>query len=469
MKIVKRIVIIIAVLTIIFISAGIFISATYDEAVIKYLKKYLDKHLVTEIEVTEINFSLLKNFPRASVELKNIFARSTLNFSEPDFINENTDTLLTAKSIFFEFGLLKIISGKYVIKNIHIKNGMFNILIDKSGRSNFKIWDPGDKKAATGLNIDLQSLILTDVDLQINNLKDKYQLNAYDKKLIIRGKLTDSINSLAVKGNFHIQSFSHGNKNILKQKELYFESALLYHNSIYKFKKGKVKLGSLNFNFDGDIAKAKPENINLNISAGKARLSEILSLSQNNLNTVDKTYSLYGNIYFNSTISGKLSKDTYPHIISSFFMNNATFINKKTNEKISGIKFKGSYTNGQLNKGETSSIIIENFYTSSKNILLNGSLALNDFKSPRVKLILNADMDLNEITRIIKIDTLDYINGNLSAKIDLSGNISGLLKISKEDFLKLTKNCSLNLSNAEFKIFDSELIVNGITGKILIT
>jgi hypothetical protein len=109
MKILKRIGIIVAVLSIILIPIGIFISTTYDDAVIRYLKKYLDKHLITEIEVDKIDFSLLKNFPRASVELKNIYARSTLNFSERDFINDNTDTLLIAKSIFFEFALLKIL------------------------------------------------------------------------------------------------------------------------------------------------------------------------------------------------------------------------------------------------------------------------------------------------------------------------------------------------------------------------
>ncbi len=176
MKVVKRIGIIIALLIIILVPAGIYISTTYDEGVIRYLKKYLDKHLVTEIEVDRINFSLLKNFPRATVELKNVYARSTLNFSESDFADDNTDTLLVAKSIFFEFGILKILGGKYFIKNIHINNGKLKILTDSKGRSNYNIWDPGDKESGPGMDIDLQSLILTDVKLIINNLKNNYHL-----------------------------------------------------------------------------------------------------------------------------------------------------------------------------------------------------------------------------------------------------------------------------------------------------
>ena len=111
MKILKRIGIIVGVLIIIFISAGIIISVTYEDTAIKYLKKYLDKHLITEIEVDKINFSLFKNFPNASVELKNIMARSTLNFTASDFGERDTETLLVAENIFFEFKLIKILSG----------------------------------------------------------------------------------------------------------------------------------------------------------------------------------------------------------------------------------------------------------------------------------------------------------------------------------------------------------------------
>lgn len=469
MKIVKRIGIIIALLIIILITAGIFISITYDEAVIKYLKKYLDRHLITEIEVDKINFSLLKTFPNASVELKNIFARSTLNFSAHDFNIANTDTLLAAKSIFFEFGLLKILKGEYIIKNIHIIDGNLNIFIDNDGRSNYNIWDPGDKKSGSVSSIDLQSMILTDINLQINNLKDKYDLVAFGKKTIIKGSLSNTLNSLLTKGSFYIRSFTLDNKKIFKQKAFNFEADLLYQNNNYEIRKGKVKLGSLYFNINGDITKDYPKNINLKISDGKVKLSEILPLLQNHLKTFLNTFSISGNTYFNSTISGTLSKDSPPHIESSFFISNGTIFNKKTKEKISNIKLKGIYTNGQLNNGNTSSINIEKFYASAKNIKLNGKLTIQNFNFPRVQLSLDTDLDLDETAQFINFNSLDFLNGNLNAKIDLSGNISGLSTISKKDFVRLAKKCRLTFSNAAFKISNSEFIMDKINGDIIVS
>ena len=201
-------------------------------------------------------------------------------------------------SIFFEFGLLKILKGEYIIKNIHIIDGNLNIFIDNDGRSNYNIWEPGDKKSASASSIDLQSMILTDINLRIISLKDKYDLVAFGKKTIIKGSLSNSLNSLLTKGIFYIRSFTLENKKIFKQKAFNFEADLLYQNNNYKIRKGKVKLGSLNFNINGDIAKGYPKNINLKISDGKVKLSELLLLLQNHLKVFLNTFSIFSAAVF---------------------------------------------------------------------------------------------------------------------------------------------------------------------------
>ncbi|NJK85213.1 MAG: hypothetical protein HC906_03855 [Bacteroidales bacterium] len=113
---------------------GVILTFTYEGAVIKYLKKYLDKHLTTELEVGKINFSLLKKFPNASVELKNIVAKSSAGLNKRDFRKIDTDTLISAKSLIFEFSLPGILKGNYILKNVGIENGRINLLTDKKGK-----------------------------------------------------------------------------------------------------------------------------------------------------------------------------------------------------------------------------------------------------------------------------------------------------------------------------------------------
>jgi hypothetical protein len=469
MKIARRTGIIIFILIIILaISGGIFISTAYEETAIKYLKKYLDYHLITEIEVDNINFSLLKSFPYASVRFKNVYSKSSLNFSASDFPCQDTDTLLTAASIFFEFGLLKLLAGKYEIRNININNGKIKILIDRDGRPNYSIWDPGEKKSSSGFNMNLQSLVLSDIDLYIINLKDKYSVTAYDKKLSLKGNLSDSLNSLIIKGNFHITDFTSNNKHLLGDKELHFESDLLNKKNNYAIRKSKVKLGSMNFNVSGDILYDQSIGINLHISSGRAKLPEILSLFQNKSGSSSGIFSVSGNSFFDASISGNLSGNSFPHIVTSFTITNGTLLNKSSGEKLSGISLRGSFTNGEQNNSNTSSVTIEEFFASAHNSKINGRFIITNFELPNVKLDLNADIDLNEMHHLFDFDTLEYVNGKLNAKIEIAGRISDLTKISKTDFIGFTKNCILNFSGTNFKIAGTGFIFDNINGEVLI-
>ncbi len=468
MKILKRIGIIVGVLIIIFISAGIIISVTYEDTAIKYLKKYLDKHLITEIEVDKINFSLFKNFPNASVELKNIMARSTLNFTASDFGERDTETLLVAENIFFEFKLIKILSGIYILRNIHINNGKLTALIDKAGNCNYNIWIPGDNKPGSSFEIDLQSLTFTDLEFNILNLKDNYSLTAFSNKTSLNGNLSNSLSTLFLRGSINLHSFNLNDKNIIQNKEIFIESDLLYQKDYYKIGKGKLKSENIVFNISGDYKKDVPPKINLIISSHKTQLSKLSLLFPNYLKSLKKEFSLYGKTNFRAVISGNMSANYNPHISTEFDVSNGAIVNKRTKEKLSGITLIGKYSNGKDNNDITSSIKINNFNSSTKNSKLYGNFYIRNFNSPFIELKLNGDIFLEELQKFINIDTLEYINGTINTEMEFQGTLSGISKITKEDFLGLNKKCTINITDANFGLAGSKFDFENINGEILI-
>jgi hypothetical protein len=467
MKIARRTLIIVTFLILVLLGIGIFISVTYEDTAIKYLKKYLDNHLMTEIEVDDISFSLLKSFPYASVRFKNVYAKSALNFAVHDFTGQDIDTLLTANNVFFEFGIIKLLSGKYEIRNININNGKLKILIDNDGKANYKIWKSGQKKHSKDFYMNLQSMVFSDIDIYLINIKDRYTVSAFNKKLIIKGNLSDSLNNLLIKGNLHIADLSVNNKFLLGDKEFYIVSNLLNKNDNYKIRKGKIRLGSASLNVRGDILYGQLPEINLNISSGKAKLSEVLSLFQNKTDFLPGFFSVSGNAYFNARISGKLSQTFPPDIMAAFHVTNATLLNNKSRERLS-LRLKGTYTNGEKNNPGSTEIYINDFYAAARNSTVDGKLNINNINQPQFRLILNASIDLNEMQNFVNIDTLEYVNGNLNAKIDITGIIRDVKKITKRDFIGFTKDCMLNFSKANFKITGTGLVVNDINGEVFI-
>ncbi len=468
MKILKRFIIVAVILIIVVILAGIFISITYEDTAIKYLKKYLDKHLITEITVDKINFSLLKNFPNASVEFKNILAKSTLNFSAKDFSGEKTDPLLIANSIFFEFKLLKLLSGKYILKNIHIKNGKLLALTDKSGKCNYNIWIQGDKKSSSSFYIDMQSLTFTDLEFEIINLKDSYSLTAVSNKISLSGNLSDSVNTLSAKGDLYIRDLIFKNEKIIENRAFAIESNLAYDNSNFSVSSGRIRTDNMVFNVSGDYVKANPPEINLVVSSSKTPVSKLLELFPDYLMTLRKDYLLYGYVNFKTTIAGNLSPADNPDITTDFEISGGAIINRNNKEKLPGIKLKGSFTNGENNNASTSLITIKEFSTSGRDSKLHGDLSILNFNSPFIRLHLNGNIILEDMHKLLNIDTIKYISGTINTAIDLQGKISGLSEIKWKDLAVLSKNCMLTIANAGFRFSGSSFDYRNINGEIII-
>ena len=103
MKIFKKFIYIIVLVCFIFIAGGLIITFLYQDEVTEFLIKEINKNLKTEIVVDKVNFSVLKRFPNASLEFKNLVTKSAPDYNNKDFKELNNDTLFTARSLILKY------------------------------------------------------------------------------------------------------------------------------------------------------------------------------------------------------------------------------------------------------------------------------------------------------------------------------------------------------------------------------
>ena len=117
------------------IGIAVGIGVMYESEVKQYVINELNKQLNTPviIDTKDINFSIIKNFPYASVDFKNLKAMDAIK-------NKNKDTLFKASRISFQFNLPDIFKKNYHIKKIEIDNVVLNIRIDENGEDNYHFW-----------------------------------------------------------------------------------------------------------------------------------------------------------------------------------------------------------------------------------------------------------------------------------------------------------------------------------------
>ena len=175
-------------ITLIAITSAI-VSLFYEQAVTRYMKKYLDEHLLTQISMDNIRFRVLKGFPNATVEINQVVVLSGDRFSPRDFNGSFSDTLLKARKVFFQFDLIMLFHKDYELKKIEIAGGQLNILYDRKGFHNLNVWKSNESSGQEQHSLNLQSISVSDMNIRYIDLNNRISLVGHSGKTSFRGSL----------------------------------------------------------------------------------------------------------------------------------------------------------------------------------------------------------------------------------------------------------------------------------------
>src|SRR3569832_2481386 len=104
-----------------FLGLGFLLGWIYEDAVKKYLITELNKQLNTPIiiDTKDIDFSIIKNFPYASLDFKNIKAKDAVE-------SRDKQILFQAGKISLQFNLPDLFRKTYRIKKMEIDDVVLN-------------------------------------------------------------------------------------------------------------------------------------------------------------------------------------------------------------------------------------------------------------------------------------------------------------------------------------------------------
>ena len=175
------------------IGSGFVISYYYQSEVKEYVIGELNKQLNTQIIVDgkDIDFTVLKNFPYASVDFKNVKALEALE-------NKKKDTLFKAGEISFQFNITDIFKKKYDVKKIKIDNVDLKIRIDKNGKDNYHIWKTSKDTSSTAFSFGLEKIILTNIRFYYTNHQSDQNVDVLIKKCALSGKFSNEKYALEI-------------------------------------------------------------------------------------------------------------------------------------------------------------------------------------------------------------------------------------------------------------------------------
>ncbi len=397
-----------AITLVVLISAAI--SLFYEKEAIRYLKTYLDEHLRTQITVEDIHFRLLKGFPNATFELKNIVVLSGEQFSSADFKNINADTLLKAKRVAFQFDFVKFINSKYELKQIDIAQGYINILFDKKKRNNLTVWRKTEGSLQEEYNIELNSIHLIDMAVNIINQASNLKFSGNSDKLILKGSIDTDIAAIEAKGNLKIQHLTLTEKTLLSNADILLYVKSNYGNDQLQINESRLTLNKLPCSMAGIINTNKENHhLGLRIALTDFKLGDLLSLLPDDTKLIPNQYSVDGTASLVTTISGDfLSPDNLSINNTSFELSKGVIENNNNHSRIREIDLSGTASGSLV---DSLFLHIDHFNSSIGEGQINVKIHSDSQDEKTASLYVNSTIDLSKASDFFDFKSFEYIEG----------------------------------------------------------
>ncbi len=458
----------IALLVIISIIIILFsVSLLMHDKVADTVIKTLNSNLETKITTGSFRFSLLRQFPNASVELKNVIVHSSPGFIASDFPGISTDTLLSAKSASVEIGLINLIRKNYSIARITLRSGKLNLFTDSTGMNNFTVITKKDKESYDPMSVDLRRINLSNIWFVYSD--QKYDLTISGKIDNARLKGNIAAKSLLLTADSKITFNQFRLRNYMVRNHVPSELDIEMHRNEYgfHFRKSRLSMDDWEVLMTGSIFKGN--DLDLSVVGNNINIARISNYLPDKYKTRVSEYHPSGILKLESSIKGFSTASRNPHVEVTFSVDNARVSHTISKTSIENLSFSGSFTNGQENKASTSNIEIRNFSASMGSGKYKGYFKINDFRNPSAELTFNGTVNAAEMSDFLNLPQVKSVKGNVDIDIRLLGNMPKKSGFKFSDILSLNQNSRISFRSLGFSLIDRGLDFNNINGNFFVT
>ncbi|MFI5149668.1 MAG: AsmA-like C-terminal region-containing protein [Bacteroidia bacterium] len=457
LRFLKRLFLSLFILLILIIGTGIFLAWKYqDEAkalVIVKLNEQLNTRIIVSPE--DIDFSVLRNFPNASVDLKNIKMLEAVP-------GDQKDTLLKAGVVSLQFNIRDLFNKHYVIKRIDLKEVLVNLKIDKKGNDNFHILKSSSDTTTAPPDTNafaLDKIVMKNIRVKYKNLQTKDDDDLTLTKAQFKGNFSSKEYKLEADLEAYIEHIISNKVNYIQERTISLNTILDVKGTVYAIKKADIKLGKLALSVTGTWDHQAKEDIFNLVAGGKDMdIKSACSWMPGKYKKDIEEFKSKGDFHFRAIYKGIMSKKSSPEIIASFGVTQGEIIQTAENLSMKNVELEGEYSSA--GKG---SFTLHHFSGVLPEGSIKGNLKVDDFSNPMIDAKAEGVADLAELQKFLRIDTIETLTG----KVKLNASFDGHIRKTAENLIKEDKTSgSVSFSDVALKLRHSKMTFEGLGGDL---
>jgi hypothetical protein len=442
-----------------------FVGNIYKEELKNYVIEEINREINVKIQVGSVNISALRKFPYISVVLADATAWSASGIEKEQFSGINTDTLFYASRIYLQFNLFDIIQKNYRLRKVHAEDGNVNLLADRFGRVNYRLFKAGGKTSQNPVSVNLDGVKISGVKWTYLNLSENTRASGIIKDIAFKGKLASSDHTLAIAGSLLLDDVFRNDIRYADQLNIGLKVNMAVIDTLFKISKGDLVLNNMDFRLTGTFTSGDLFNMDLQVGASGIDIKTFFTSLPVRIKLFER-YNPRGKIDFLTHISGIMSRTQVPEIRAEFRLMKVRVFLPEKKLTIEGINLKGLYTNGSMHNSNTSSIKISEYSFTQGRTYLQGNFFIENFNQPNIIARISGSIDAQTLSEISTIPGLKIDQGFIHPEISMSARLRDLKKFHISKIISSGINGKISLDSISGFIPGLNEKIDDITGVI---
>lgn len=437
----------------------VIVAAAMQNKIVKLAIDEVSQSTNIPIQVEDIDFSLLRNFPLATLKCQKLTLQAP---------GETGDTLADVGQLFISVEVKPLLNSIFKIREIEVEDAKVFYSVDTAGVSNYDFLmdttTTAIDTAGNAIYLNIKELNLTNVQCLYRDKKLRARADLLIETLKLSGLIDNKRYLGEVKAEAKLSNCSLDSTNLYRLKEAAISLDVDYRDSLLTLNSAKLSLGGeAQLALTGSVEMNPHFPAKLDLKAEQCNLAALVKYVPEQYLVGFGLKNVAGLLAFDAKVEGNLGDTILPRADIALSLSDGA-LQYQDYPALRNMNLSVSAANGADRSIAGSSVTIDSFSfeTEKSKASLSGKVSRLD--KPYYELLSILKLDLNELAPFIPDSLVTGLGGQLEAVLSTKGVFPGSMTDAFLQAVQKNSSCRLNATNLSFAM-DSTLSIKDLNGQ----
>ncbi len=444
----------------------IVIAWAAEDKIVRLALDQVSKSTNIPIEVEEVEFSLIHDFPLATLQCNQLWVGTPENGKEQD-------TLLFVGKMYFSVETPALLKGIFNARKIELEDGELFYSVDSLGRSNidFLLEDDESEVVDTTVNaifLDIDELRLENIQCYYRDEKLKARALLGLQKVEMNGLINDQEYRGKIEGEALLTQCAFDTTKLDQMQQAQLEFLVKYEDELATIDEFTVLIDEhVRMQAKGSIDLKSNLQTAISLDGELTDLASLLKYLPDNLLQDYSISQLGGSVNLSADIMGALGDSVLPRIDARFELADGQ-LKYDNYPLLRELNVKGIFSNGDQQNNSSSSLEIQQASVSVESSKASLTATLKDFDRLNYTLKSNLDLNLADFAPFVPAGQLASLSGKVNMQLSTRGRMPDSIDSKFVNSMMNNSTLTAKIQQLDARM-DSTLSVSNANGTVYYT